>query len=86
MVKINNSRKDNTQKRLYKVSIIVILVAVFSVAGITAERMPDEDPPVPYEPTHMKVVEAMLRLGNTGPNDIHYDLGCGDGRVCYYGC
>ncbi len=23
----------------------------------------------------------MLNLGKTGPGDIHYDLGCGDGRI-----
>jgi SAM-dependent methyltransferase len=26
-------------------------------------------------------VEAMLKLANVGPNDIVYDLGCGDGRM-----
>jgi ribosomal protein L11 methylase PrmA len=27
------------------------------------------------------VVEAMLKLGNAGAGDVHYDLGCGDGRI-----
>ena len=36
---------------------------------------------VPYVPTPPEVVEAMLKLGNVGPGDIHYDLGCGDGRI-----
>jgi SAM-dependent methyltransferase len=36
---------------------------------------------VPYEPSHPQVVEAMLRMANVGPNDVVYDLGCGDGRI-----
>ena len=36
---------------------------------------------VPYVPTPPEVVEAMLKLGNASPSDIHYDLGCGDGRI-----
>src|SRR5581483_5193549 len=27
------------------------------------------------------VVEAMCRLAEVGPNDVVYDLGCGDGRM-----
>lgn len=36
---------------------------------------------VPYEPSPPEVVEAMLNLAGVGPNDIVYDLGCGDGRI-----
>jgi SAM-dependent methyltransferase len=36
---------------------------------------------VPYVPTPPEVVEAMLKLGNAARGDIHYDLGCGDGRI-----
>ncbi len=36
---------------------------------------------VPYVPTPPQVVERMLKIANTGPNDTHYDLGCGDGRI-----
>jgi SAM-dependent methyltransferase len=36
---------------------------------------------VPYVPTPPAVVEAMLKLGNAGAGDVHYDLGCGDGRI-----
>ena len=37
---------------------------------------------VPYLPTEEPVVNAMLRLANVGENDVSYDLGCGDGRIC----
>jgi hypothetical protein len=36
---------------------------------------------VPYVPTGQAVVNRMLEMAQTGPNDIHYDLGSGDGRI-----
>ena len=36
---------------------------------------------VPYVPTPQNVVNRMLEMAQTGPNDIHYDLGSGDGRI-----
>ncbi|MEM0199086.1 MAG: protein-lysine N-methyltransferase [Desulfurococcaceae archaeon] len=36
---------------------------------------------VPYVPTPYPVVRAMLKLANAGPDDVVYDLGCGDGRI-----
>ena len=35
----------------------------------------------PYVSTPSDVVDRMLTLANVGPNDVVYDLGCGDGRV-----
>jgi uncharacterized protein (TIGR03000 family) len=34
-----------------------------------------------YVPTPEEVVEAMLKLGEVGKEDVVYDLGCGDGRI-----
>jgi precorrin-6B methylase 2 len=34
-----------------------------------------------FVPTPHEVVKRMLELANVGPNDIHYDLGSGDGRI-----
>ncbi|MBV9124593.1 MAG: TIGR03000 domain-containing protein [Planctomycetes bacterium] len=34
-----------------------------------------------WVPTPQQVVVAMLKLGNVGPEDVVYDLGCGDGRI-----
>jgi precorrin-6B methylase 2 len=36
---------------------------------------------VPYVPTDDAVVAAMLKLAGVTPNDLVYDLGCGDGRI-----
>ena len=35
----------------------------------------------PFVPTPQDVVERMLALAEVGPNDVVYDLGCGDGRI-----
>jgi SAM-dependent methyltransferase len=35
----------------------------------------------PYVRTPQDVVERMLALAQVGPNDVLYDLGCGDGRL-----
>ncbi len=36
---------------------------------------------VPYVPTRQSVVDAMLELADIGEGDVHFDLGCGDGRI-----
>jgi|GEM_PF-72259 len=36
---------------------------------------------VPYVPTPMEVVNAMLTMGSVRPNDFLIDLGSGDGRI-----
>jgi len=38
-------------------------------------------PHVPYVPTPERVVKKMLEIAKAGPEDIVYDLGCGDGRI-----
>ena len=35
----------------------------------------------PYVPTPPEVVARMLEIGEVGPDDVVYDLGCGDGRM-----
>lgn len=36
---------------------------------------------VPYQPTPLAVVEAMLKMASLGPNNFLIDLGSGDGRI-----
>jgi SAM-dependent methyltransferase len=47
----------------------------------TGGEAPTLIPEVPYFPTPEPVVDAMLRLARVGPEDLVYDLGCGDGRI-----
>jgi Methyltransferase domain len=56
-------------------SFAIALTAAFLNAG--AVRASD----VPYVPTPMNVVDAMLGLGGVGPDDYLIDLGSGDGRI-----
>jgi len=35
----------------------------------------------PWVPTPMKKVRKMLEMAEVGPDDLLYDLGCGDGRM-----
>jgi SAM-dependent methyltransferase len=42
---------------------------------------PVHAPDVPYEPSPLEVVSAMLELGQVRASDVVYDLGCGDGRI-----
>jgi SAM-dependent methyltransferase len=35
----------------------------------------------PWVPTPMKTVHSMLKMAKVGPEDLVYDLGCGDGRL-----
>lgn len=56
------------------------LVALFLMWGLSAAaQKPNLD--VPYVPTSQSVVDAMLDLAKIKAGDVHYDLGCGDGRI-----
>lgn len=44
-------------------------------------RRPAREPDAPFEPTPQPIVESMLQLAHTGPDDIVFDLGSGDGRI-----
>ena len=46
-----------------------------------AVAAPAQSPDVRYEPSPPPVVTAMLELAAVGPQDVVYDLGCGDGRI-----
>ena len=35
----------------------------------------------PWVPSSMQVVNRMMEMAEVGPDDVVYDLGCGDGRI-----
>ena len=49
--------------------------------SLTDGVAPVFEPEVPYFPSTDEAVEGMLKLVGTGPGDVVYDLGCGDGRI-----
>lgn len=59
-------------------SAFVFALGAFGQDVITRDR-PELD--VIYVPTPYDVVKRMLELAEVGKNDIHYDLGSGDGRI-----
>ena len=69
---------------LYRRSFLSVGVAtaiLFAVAGEAQETQPKHLPDVPFVPTTVEAVQAMLKLANVGKTDVVYDLGCGDGRI-----
>jgi trans-aconitate methyltransferase len=63
--------------RIRAVALAVALACSPRDTPAGAARAPD----VHYEPTSPEIVDAMLRLADVGPQDVVYDLGCGDGRI-----
>lgn len=58
----------------YTIATILLLVGVASISWTTLRG-------APWLPTGVKKVIKMLTLAGTRPDDVVYDLGCGDGRI-----
>jgi SAM-dependent methyltransferase len=60
-----------------------IILAAFLVSSLAPAQNAGtfREPDVPYVPTTETAVKAMLKLAKVKPNDVVYDLGCGDGRI-----
>ena len=66
-------------------ALVLGLVGGCAWSGPTAHA-PDLEPPGPrldviWVPSESTVITAMLDAANVGPNDVVYDLGCGDGAI-----
>ncbi|NCF68298.1 MAG: SAM-dependent methyltransferase [Chloroflexi bacterium] len=57
-------------------NILTILVVVFMISILWTNLRG-----APWLPTPMSKVYKMLAMADVGPNDMVYDLGCGDGRT-----
>jgi SAM-dependent methyltransferase len=58
---------------------VVVTAALLSLMAIRAMAQPAVL--APYSPTPPDVVERMLKFAGVGPEDMVYDLGCGDGLI-----
>ncbi len=68
------------QRRLALRCTLLLAAPVVWPAGAWArEEQPHLD--VPYVPTPQNVVDRMIDMARVGPQDVVYDLGCGDGRL-----
>lgn len=54
---------------------------ILRLSGRFRTRRKWPEPDVPYQPTPMPAVKRMLELAGVCPDDVVYDLGCGDGRI-----
>lgn len=64
---------------------------VSTAASRLAQPRPKPEADVAFVPTPQHAVDKMLELAELGPDDVLYDLGCGDGRILVtaakeYGC
>ena len=60
---------------------MLAIIAAAAGCGQLPQTADLRAPDVPYEPTPQHVVAEMLNLAKVTPNDVVYDLGCGDGRI-----
>jgi cyclopropane fatty-acyl-phospholipid synthase-like methyltransferase len=69
----------------FRVIASVLLAAIVSVLPIAAQQAPTQAPlrrpDIHWVPTPPAVVDAMLKLAEVTPDDVVYDLGCGDGII-----
>lgn len=55
-------------------SVVLLIIVLISITWPNFKG-------APWVPTSIKMVHKMLSLAEVGPEDIVYDLGCGDGRT-----
>lgn len=58
----------------------VLLLSALATGPVSQAQ--DKTPDVIFVPTPHNVVEKMFELADPRPGEVHYDLGCGDGRIC----
>jgi SAM-dependent methyltransferase len=59
---------------LLPVIIIIFLIFAISISWTDSRG-------APWVPTSMNMVHKMLTMAKVGPDDLVFDLGCGDGRT-----
>jgi cyclopropane fatty-acyl-phospholipid synthase-like methyltransferase len=60
---------------------LALLAGACADTRLTDGMPPPFEPEVPFFPSTEEAVDGMLKLAGTGPNDVVFDLGCGDGRI-----
>ena len=74
-------KEERIGMRSARKSILLILLLAMSITLLFSQQKPLREPDVVFVPTPQEVVDEMLKLAKVGPGDVHYDLGCGDGRT-----
>ncbi len=81
-VKVEYSFWPNGYTNIIRTKMVKLEKGKTTTADLTREdeKTPDLIKPI-YVPTPDEVVSAMCKLGKVGPDDVVYDIGCGDGRL-----
>jgi SAM-dependent methyltransferase len=58
-----------------------LAAVLLTVVTLTIVSLRGKQPDVVFVPTPQDVVDRMLELAEVKPDDLVYDLGCGDGRI-----
>ena len=61
--------------------VIEIVILIVLGIAITVSISWTQLVGAPWVPTTMRMVNKMLTMAEVGPDDLVYDLGCGDGRL-----
>ena len=61
---------------IWGIGLFIIAVALLFFSGF-----PGFFNGIPWQPTDMKRVRRMLEMAEVKPDEVVYDLGCGDGRI-----
>jgi hypothetical protein len=76
-------------KRVLCLSVFAVVLAVFT-SGLNAggDKKKDKKDDTKYNnptfvPTADEVIEKMFEMGKVNKNDVIFDLGCGDNRICF---
>lgn len=59
---------------LVDLSVILLIILLVSIIWPNFRG-------APWVPSSFRIVNKMLKLAEVGPDDVVYDLGCGDGRT-----
>ena len=65
-----------------------LIVAIFAVLKLSSPAVAQDKDKADlkfntlYVPTDEKIIEKMFELAKVGKDDVVFDLGCGDGRIC----
>lgn len=68
---------------LLRKPVLIIAAITFAGSALAQNYTTSDGKPLDifFVPTQHQVVKRMLELAEVGPNDVHYDLGSGDGRI-----
>ena len=83
----SSSSSASSASKLFVFAVAATLALAQPALALTTPEDPGldrdfrSDLDVPYVPTKQETVDAMLALAGVGPDDVVYDLGCGDGRI-----